>query len=72
MCVRGTTSSGLSGASDERRVRRGAWCKDARLDITANILQGSAIIGPAPYVGLINAAGLTTAVNLLFKYADDT
>ena len=42
-----------------------------QLDISASIIQGSAI-GPASYV--VNAADLTTvtAGNLMFKYADDT
>ena len=42
-----------------------------QLDISASIMQGSAI-GPASYV--VNAADLTTvtAGNLMFKYADDT
>ena len=42
-----------------------------QLDISARIMQGSAI-GPACYVA--NAADLTTvtARNLMFKYADDT
>ena len=41
------------------------------LDISASIIQGSAI-GPVSYV--VNAADLTpvTHVNLMFKYADDT
>jgi len=41
------------------------------LDISASIIQGSAI-GPASYV--VNAADLTTVtpVNAIFKYADDT
>ena len=42
-----------------------------QLDISASIMQGSAI-GPASYV--VNAADLTTvtAGNLMFNYADDT
>jgi len=42
-----------------------------QLDISASIMQGSAI-GPASYV--VNAADHTTvtAGNLIFKYADDT
>jgi len=42
-----------------------------QLDISASIIQGSAI-GAAAYV--VNAADLTTvtASNLIFKYADDT
>ena len=41
------------------------------LDISASIIQGSAI-GPASYV--VNAADLTTVTpgNAMFKYADDT
>jgi len=41
------------------------------LDISASIIQGSAV-GPASYV--VNAADLTTVTpgNAMFKYADDT
>jgi len=46
-------------------------CTSGQLDISASVMQGSAI-GPASYV--VNAADLTTvtAGSLIIKYTDDT
>ena len=58
----------FSGHSHSTRFRS---CTSRQLDISASIMQGSAI-GLASCV--VNAAALTTvtAGNLMFKYADDT